>query len=460
VLVGAVLLLAGCVSPESVDPHCPAVVCPTFTYSGPPGSLDTTFNGTGMVPQQANLRGGPNEYAYAVAEDSLSRITTVGYSFNGVGCCTNFMAIWRFTDTGQIDTTFNGTGSTTSTDTEGGSQTFAVGLDVSNPSYVWVGGGANDAAENPEVAIWRYLTDGTPDASFNGTGLAYEINPLNGSGLVQVQSFTLDGSGRPVITGYASQSAPNFFMTFRFTTAGVLETSYNAAGYTDEQGTGGAAGDVGTSGAIDSAGNVVATGSAYDGTNTHMVVYRYLAGTGLLDPAFNTTGYYVEATPVALSQDIGGAVAVDSQGRIVVAGYASDNPVTTKQMAIWRLTPSGALDTTFAGTGFVTMSGTAGGSVDQASMNGLLIDSEDRILVTGSSQNASAVAFMVLWRFTDTGALDTTFNGTGYRVFDGATAGLGSTGIGSSFDSHGRILTAGTSTTASGTAMNLWRINP
>ncbi len=115
------------------------------------------------------------------------------------------------------------------------------------------------------------------------------------------------------------------------------------------------------------------------------------------------------------------ALAIDSRGRIVVAG---DNSPFRGDFALARLKTDGRLDRTFSGDGYATTD--LGGS-DSASS--VAIDSEGRIIVGG---NGGIV------RYEPNGALDPSF-GTGGMV----TSGLARAASSLAIDSDGRIVVAG-----------------
>jgi uncharacterized delta-60 repeat protein len=128
---------------------------------------------------------------------------------------------------------------------------------------------------------------------------------------------------------------------------------------------------------------------------------------GLVTIDFNTTG--------VASTDDARAVAVDSLGRILVAGTATRG--TNSDFALVRLSPNGSIDTTFGTAGRVVSDLT--GKVDQAF--GMVVQPDGKIAVAGAVDNDFGVA-----RYTDSGALDTPFgiNGlarTGFGSTDAAT---------------------------------------
>jgi uncharacterized delta-60 repeat protein len=139
---------------------------------------------------------------------------------------------------------------------------------------------------------------------------------------------------------------------------------------------------------------------------------RCLLAGGVLNSAFGNGG--IAGVPIA------DAVAVQSNGDIVCAGKTG--PYGSEQITVSRVTPTGALDTTFNGSGSVNIS--AG---NKATYGGpLLIQPDGKILVGGfavvSKFNASDEEFVVA-RLKPDGSLDKSFghgglftwNATAYR---------------------------------------------
>ena len=92
--------------------------------------------------------------------------------------------------------------------------------------------------------------------------------------------------------------------------------------------------------AVQPDGMIVAVGAAAGPSNTgEFAVARYEAG-GSLDPTFSGDGMLT--TPIAGGGDEARSVAIQSNGRIVVAGTDS-----WQRFAVVRYRPNGALDPTF-----------------------------------------------------------------------------------------------------------------
>jgi uncharacterized delta-60 repeat protein len=135
----------------------------------------------------------------------------------------------------------------------------------------------------------------------------------------------------------------------------------------------------------------------------------------------------------------GNAVAVQSDGKIVIAGQAFEG-FGTREFFVSRLNSNGTPDTTFGGTGIVT---TSFDDVSYATAVAIQ-PSDGKIVVAGISYPTSGLAAdvnsLALARYTTSGALDTTF-GTGGKV----SVAIGKGGSISSVVIQGsQILVAGT----------------
>jgi uncharacterized delta-60 repeat protein len=142
-----------------------------------------------------------------------------------------------------------------------------------------------------------------------------------------------------------------------------------------------------------------------------------LTASGQDDHSFSGDGYEVTDLPLS-TDERAEAVAIDSQGRVVVAGYAT-LMITGRVMMVARYTSSGALDTTF-GQGGVALADFTSSTSEQA--NGLAIDSNGRIVVAGSANVGGTSTQFALARFTTSGSLDTTFTSNGKVLTDFASS--------------------------------------
>ena len=116
-----------------------------------------------------------------------------------------------------------------------------------------------------------------------------------------------------------------------------------------------------------------------------MPVLRYRPN-GTLDPTFSGDGV-ASTTTFGYGFALNYGLAIDGQDRVVASGSAFEAPDDhANAFALARLTPSGALDPRFGENGLVTTS-----IGHDARGRGVALDSQGRILVAGSAQNHGAV---------------------------------------------------------------------
>jgi uncharacterized delta-60 repeat protein len=179
-------------------------------------------------------------------------------------------------------------------------------------------------------------------------------------------------------------------------------------------------------------GCLLAAGSvAAANTPEWMAVARFLPW-GALDPEFGVDGWAIVDVPGCAT--VANAVAVQTDGRIVLAGEALDFESGSKDFAIIRLTKDGTVDTSF-GQGGVVLTDFLGGTDDGAFA--VSIQRNGRIVAAGyttepenqnslskarkrrSKAQTDAVAraeYVALARYTKTGRLDRTFGEGGLSI--------------------------------------------
>jgi uncharacterized delta-60 repeat protein len=162
--------------------------------------------------------------------------------------------------------------------------------------------------------------------------------------------------------------------------------------------------------AIQADGRIVAVGAAAGSSvKGEFAVARY-DNDGTLDPTFDTDGMLT--TPIAGGGDEACSVAIQADGRIVVAGSDS-----RKRFAVVRYLPDGALDRSFGGNGIVRTNVTSGDDVAYD----MAIQRDGRIVVVGGAGSSSR-SFAVV-RYRRDGTLDRTFGGDG-TVLTGRGSGV------------------------------------
>jgi uncharacterized delta-60 repeat protein len=314
------------------------------------GSLDTSFDGDGKVITDFST--GASDIGRDVAIQADGKIVVAGGSLSD-------FALARYNPDGSLDTTFDGDGKVT-TDFGGTGDAHAVALQ-SDGRIVAAGGGPGD------FALARYNADGSLDTSLDGDG---KVTTDFGGSNDSAYDMVIQGDGKIVAVGY-----PDFAMA-RYNSDGSLDTSFDGDGkVTTDFGSGfGWAEGV----AVQADGKIVVAGFAVLTETGDWGVARY-NGDGSLDTAFDGDGKVT--TDFDAGNDHAYDVAVQVDGKIVVAGCAGrmcedDND----HVGLARYNPNGSLDATFGGgDGKVTTDFSAGTNWAHA----VALQTDGRIVVAG-----------------------------------------------------------------------------
>ena len=164
-----------------------------------------------------------------------------------------------------------------------------------------------------------------------------------------------------------------------------------------------------------------------------------------MDTVFGTNG--IVATSFTAGNDVGRGVALQGDGKIIVAGNDSNG-----DFALARFNTDGTLDTGFGAGGKVTTPVGSGSSIGYK----VAVQADGKILVTGTSI-VGAFYDTSLVRFDTDGSLDATF-GTGGIVTTAVSAGNdGATDL--ALQADGKIVVAGSSNNGSDTDFAVTRYN-
>jgi uncharacterized delta-60 repeat protein len=288
----------------------------------PDGSRDTGFGVAGIGFAFTDYAGfSSRNEGRALAIDNFDRIVVAGLALNGG----NEMAgVARFTRTGRLDVTFDGDGRLTNDLLFGG---VADAVVVDAFSRITIAGNyfaPSRGLTHDEYGAVRFFNGGALDVSFGQQGLArIDIPDTDQDG---PSAAVLEPDGRLVGVGGSMRVEfdgglhfQSFFSLAAFDANGAADPGFGDGGWrlTPWFSDGGASAN---DAALDAAGLVVAAGSAIDpATSTeYFALARYANGT--LDPAFGNGGQVVTSFGLAKQRAIG--IAIDTQGRIVAAGYA------------------------------------------------------------------------------------------------------------------------------------------
>jgi uncharacterized delta-60 repeat protein len=326
------------------------------------GALDTSFNGTGKVVTTPSGTCPGGARALALQEDG--KIVVAGTSCPNFTSTRNF-TVYRYNTDGSLDTTFGSSGKATVNFSAGASEAYAVAVQGSS---IWVAGYAGSG-----FALARLTSSGALDYSFgSGSG---SVTSIVGTSSAFANSLIIQADGKPVLAGYAS-SGGTVFALARYTTSGALDTTFGVGGkvLTNVGGTFAGNSAIATSLAIQGNGSIVAAGYA---NSTSAGNYRFAAvrytSTGALDSSFGSgTGKVL--TTIGSDDAIGNDVAIDANGGIIIGGYSTAG--SYRQLTLNRYDPFGNQDFSFGPVA------TTVGKAD-AAIQGLAIQGDGKIIVVG-----------------------------------------------------------------------------
>lgn len=351
-------------------------------------------------------------------------------------------ALARFNSNGTLDTSFGDDGYVI-TDFEGATEATAKSIALDSYGRILLVG---EAAVNghTQIAMARYLDDGTLDASFGNEGLKYTsistASDITGTGCAvdAKGAITVVGSGGP---------RHDHFLVVRFLENGTLNTAFNSEGSTPgtryiefTSGDNAEASSV----AIDPDGNIVIAGHVYvDSQEMQFALARLYSG-GKIDNSFSQDGKQITNFNT-LEDERALDMIIDTQGRILLAGYGFGTEGGSRRFALARYHKDGRLDKTWSDDG------KSAPDYEELQHNygqAIAIDSQGRVIVAGyggvqgsGSSHYNHFKFL-LRRYESDGDYDSSFGSKGWVAtdFEGAD---NAQGMDVAIDADDRVVVAG-----------------
>jgi uncharacterized delta-60 repeat protein len=387
---------------------------------------DSTFGTNGSV--RTFISGGiGSDIALSVAMQSDGKIVAAGLSGDASGGIA--FAVARYNTDGTLDGTFGNGGTVRNfvTSNPAGSSSVAIQSD----------GKIVTANYGDAFTLARYKTDGTLDSTFGNGGKT--SNNVSGP----LPSVAIESDGKIVVACFAQRESGGSFALERYNTNGTLDSSFGNNGTTRNFINGGSSNDAPHSVAIQSDGKIVVAGVSGGASASYAFALARYNTDGTLDGAFGSNGTVRNYIGGSGNNDAAQSVAIQYDGKIVAAGGGSGG------FALARYKADGTLDSTFGagGTSRIFISG-GNNSGDEASS--VAMQTDGKIVVAGSSPDASGHFAFALARCDADGSLDSTFgtNGT-LRTFISGGNNFRDEASSMVIQSDGRIVAAGTSFDAS-----------
>ncbi len=365
-----------------------------------PGCVDTTFGIGGMNVVTPPLVDDPvytNALDMVFQNDGkivvLARAKDLASTFQTV--------LVRFTADGQLDATF-ASGGFLYIPAEAYPGTFARRLIKQTISgqekFVLASGDKCGAADC--IRVVRYTTAGVLDTGF---GTAGESTLLVGGLFVTAAAVQAD---QKILLGRVQGSL------IRLNANGSPDTSFGPNGVATFNDSRMLVGSM----IAQPDGTILTAGSYIGGSSPDFYVARFRSD-GRSDASFGSQGKMV--IDFAGLDDGASALAVDSAGNIIAAGSANiGGPMSSPQgldAVIVRLTSKGALDKKFGTNGRTAFLNIGGGEDSFRSVN---IQSDGKIVAVGKGSLPSNSPDILVARYNTNGTLDTTFHGNGWNLTD------------------------------------------
>jgi uncharacterized delta-60 repeat protein len=357
------------------------------------GRLDDSFNTSGFVVLSLPTKGMASVQSLALQRDG--RIVFSGNA--------NFeLVVGRLTTTGALDTTFSTDGYLTKKAPISGNAFIGSGLAVQEDGKILA-----TSNSGRELLLYRFLSNGATDLSFNRTGLSSVrlASDISGTTLV-VQS---DG---------AVLAAANVFREkylVRWKSNGVLDDHFGAQGRrpTGIQSLPSAQSSLRPALMVQPDGHILMAGEFRpNGGRTALGVQRF-SSAGESDGSFGDRGVATSpASSVQSSFQFLGGAALRSDGKITLVGLIPLNGATS--IAHIRLNGDGKPDSTLATSDALLSSGSTGSNTLFAG-RAVAIQADGKAVVAGvaTTSDFSSQSRLAVSRYTASGQLDPTFSKVG-----------------------------------------------
>lgn len=382
------------------------------------GAVDMVYAGAGINQiVQARKQDLNMPPVITTQADGKALLLVLNYDDTTNSASRSSMELMRFDTTGFLDNTFGIAGIARGYINQGTTLFRAIAKQTDGKLVV---GGMWDvstgAATLRDFVVARFNNDGTNDPSF-GTGGKTSVNfgfvPLTGFASNGINSLQLQMDGKIVAGGAVSinDTVTNFGVT-RLNPDGSLDNTFGNAGKQLV--------DFGVKNqnlmavAVQPDGKIVLAGvAAFVGVTGNDICVARLNINGTLDSTFGTNGMKTIAVSAGAGSDIGRQVTVQPDGKILIAASVTQGGV--KSMLL-RLNANGTFDSSFNSTGKALL----GWSTTAETITFLKVQNDGKILASGHVNGNTVLGTInriAVARFNSNGTFDSSFNGNGKLLF-------------------------------------------
>lgn len=333
------------------------------------GAIDTSFSLDGK--DTINFLWG-NDEARDVAVQPDGKVVVVGSSI--IDTLDNFVVL-RLASIGGLDTSFHTNGYH---HINFGNDSFARAVAIQDDGKIVVVGFV-EFTSDVDIAVARFNTNGTLDTTFSSDGmLTYDA----AWGYAEAWDVAIQSDGKILVAGWQQVDTIREFLVLRYNSNGSKDTSFNSFGYT---GTHFGSNSYGRALVVQGDGKIVVAGTVEQSTDKDIAVARFNSN-GSIDTSFSTDGRLTYDG--IWGWDQGWDVALQADGKIIVAGSVTVD--TIEEFWLLRYTAAGVLDTSFGGYGYAGMH-FGNDSYGQA----VAVQSDGKIVIAGYDKAGTYDAFAV-----------------------------------------------------------------
>jgi uncharacterized delta-60 repeat protein len=337
----------------------------------PSGALDHDFNGTGMNFQA--VTGTTKSVALAMLRQPDGKLLVGGYA--ATSSDPQFMAA-RFTDAGVLDSSFNPTGTppgTVETDLTGSSDERITGLGLLSTGKIAAVGSAQGGA----LEYFRYTETGSVD-------LVPVADTFTGVTSIAPTSMVVEPGDKVLVGGYATVGTTDQLFVARLLSDGTPDNTFGTGGITTFNVGDATGNDRSNAIALQPDGSAVIVGTADVNLNSQESAAARVTSGGSLDPGFGSGG--VTLLSPGTNKSAASAVALQPNGKLLVAGQANVIGEGSGDFAVVRLNTNGMPDPTFGSDGAAVHSLVSGGDI----ASGVALQPDGNLVLAGSSFGTAA----------------------------------------------------------------------
>jgi len=393
--------------------------------TGQPGTLDSTWanaSPVGAGKLLTGFAGGGGATSLALQPDGKVVLAGSCWAPGQSGFC----AV-RYNADGSLDQTFGSGGKFLM---NFGSGARAV---VTQPDGKLVLAGICFTGNGDGFCAVRLTSNGTPDANFGASG---QVTTMIGNASDHAQAIVLQTDGKILLAGTCHNGVDTDFCMARYNEDGSLDPGFGIGGKVISAISAGR--DQAVAIAAQSDGNIVLAGYCGVPGINEFCAARY-QGNGSFDSTFGTQGKVVTSI-VPTAYNVPYSMALQPDGKLVLVGGC-------ERLCALRYTTGGSLDSTFGTGGKVTTVISPNGQ-EVGRARAVAIQPDGKIVVAADCNDSSnnMPGFCAL-RYNSDGVLDMTFGGSGKAIFSITNGANDMTAV--ALQPDGRILMAGTCTVGS-----------